>query len=254
MPDIFLSRPTWVSDDFQAGLDGFTGLLTDLNLTHRTLGATDYPAAAPLDEVIRLMDLCSGAIILGYPQIFITEGTVKNDPIGDGMLLGTEWNHIEAGLAHAKGLPLLIIHHRGVQRGIFDRGTVGRFIYEIDLANPAWPLADNIRGALNNWRQHLQGPEVLQANQPEPGQVAVGNFLPSEHEVEILRLLADGDRVSLTSVAIARRLEQPLQRVEYYLERLSEADFIYFQMIIGQEPEYELDQNGRGYLIENDLL
>lgn len=118
MIDVFVSRPTWIPEEFREGLEGFLGLLKALELEPRTLGATDYPTKAPLDEVISLLDQCGGAVILGYPQIVVREGIVKGKTV-QNELLATEWNHIEAGLAYARALPLLVIHHIGVGRGIF---------------------------------------------------------------------------------------------------------------------------------------
>ncbi|MDH5232074.1 MAG: hypothetical protein OEZ58_19110 [Gammaproteobacteria bacterium] len=254
MTDVFISRPTWIADSFQAGLDGFLGMIQNSGLNPRTLGSTDYPAQSPLEEVIRIMRECHGAIILGYPQIHIDSGSVKGEPIKEQIILGTEWNHIEAGLAHASGLPMLIIHHTGVGRGIFDRGTLGRFIYEVNLERPEWPLAQNINGAMRTWRQSLleTPPETNGENSQNQNNQA--EFELNEIEVQILQLLADGNGVSLPAKAISHLLNQQLTRIEYHLERLSENDFIYFPLIMGQEAMYEIDQRGRAYLIERDLL
>lgn len=154
MIDIFLSRPTWVAPQFQRGLDAFLQLLSSCDLRPRTLGTTDYPAKAPLDEVCDLMSACAGAIILGYPQIEITAGTVKGKPI-TSLCLGTEWNHIEAALAYSQRKPLLLIHHESIGRGVFDRGTMNSFVYSRDLTDSAWSLAPDLNGALANWRKTL---------------------------------------------------------------------------------------------------
>jgi hypothetical protein len=153
MTNVFLSRPTWIPPQFSRGVDGFIGLLRGLELNPRTLGTTDYPSRAPLDEVIDLMKKCRGAVILGIPQITITAGTIKDQALENPLQLPTEWNHIEAGLAYSQGLPLLVIHHQGVRRGIFDRGATPTFLYERDLGDPAWPLANDLQGALRHWKE-----------------------------------------------------------------------------------------------------
>jgi len=153
--DVFVSRPTWLPEEFRGGLDSFLAFLDSHDLRSRTVGVTDYPAASPLDEVIRLMQRCRGAIVLGYPQIEIQKGALKGRPLESAMLLPTEWNHIEAGLAYASGLPLLIIHHLGVIRGVFDRGAINRFIHEVDLKAPDWPLRPSISGAIKTWKAEM---------------------------------------------------------------------------------------------------
>src|SRR5437016_4494181 len=151
MTDVFVSRPTWVAPGFQPGLANFLRLLPTLGMRPRSLGTVDYGTAAPLDEVIRIMGECSGAVVLGYPQIEVMAGSVKGRAIDQPLFLATEWNHLEAGLARAQGLPLLVIHHPGVHRGIFDRGALGGFLYARDLTDPAWSLGDDIQGALATW-------------------------------------------------------------------------------------------------------
>lgn len=155
--DIFLSRPTWIAKEFKNGLNIFLSKLTDLKLNPRTLGTTDYPTKSPLDEVIKIMKECRGAVILGYPQIEISSGKVKDDEINSPIFLPTEWNHIEAGLAYASGLPLLVIHHVGVCRGIFDRGALNSFIFSRDFKDPTWSTQEDLSGAIRSWRNDVLG-------------------------------------------------------------------------------------------------
>lgn len=157
MTNVFVSRPSWVHSQFEEGLHGFLRVLTTLGLTPRTLGKTDYPNRAPLDEVIALLEECTGAVILGYPQIHVSSGFVRDEPITSGLLLSTEWNHIEAGLAYARKLPLLVVHHVGVGRGIFDHGATNTFIYERDLTPAHWCLAEEMQGAVKRWMRECLG-------------------------------------------------------------------------------------------------
>jgi hypothetical protein len=79
--DVFVSRPTLTAPEFAVGLQGFLTYLDSHGFRPRTLGATDYPVAGPLDEVISLMKRCRGAIILGYPQIEVRSGAIKGREI-----------------------------------------------------------------------------------------------------------------------------------------------------------------------------
>lgn len=155
MINVFLSRPNWISSEYQEGLDAFIELLKSHQLNPRTIGSTDYPSKSPMDGVIELLEQCHGAIILGFPQIFIRSGKVKNQDIEKDIVLGTEWNHIEAGLAYASGLPLLVIHDQKVTRGIFDRGVLNSFLYSKDLTDKSWPVSKEIIGCLTSWKSKL---------------------------------------------------------------------------------------------------
>jgi len=153
---IFVSRPTWVFPEFEAGLEVFLTSIKNMGLTPRTLGSTDYPSKAPLDEVIEIMDECKGAIILGYPQLLITEGKVKDDELESELLLPTEWNHIEAALAYSKGIPLIMFRHQGVSRGVFDRGVMNAFVHEVNLASPTWSMDPALNGAIQKWKSNCE--------------------------------------------------------------------------------------------------
>jgi hypothetical protein len=151
---IFLSRPTWVSSEFEEGLNIFLMYLKNMGITPRTLGTTDYPSKAPLDEIIEIMEECQGAIVLGYPQIEVIEGNLKGNKISEKLILGTEWNRVEASLAYAKSLPLLIIHHETVSRGIFEKGIMNVFNHRVNLIKPSWCMDEGLNGALNGWKKN----------------------------------------------------------------------------------------------------
>ena len=150
---IFVSRPSWVSCEFEAGLSTFMLQMDNLGLVPRTLGVSDYPSKSPLDEVIEIIGACQGAVILGYPQIVVHTGCLKGSNIKSPIALGTEWNHLEAGIAYAAGLPLLVVHHQTVSRGIFDRGVLNAFLHSVDLTSPNWSMQPSLNGAIQKWKR-----------------------------------------------------------------------------------------------------
>jgi hypothetical protein len=151
--NIFLSRPTWIPPEFESGISTFLTQLGNLGLVPRTLGVSDYPSKAPLDEVIDILADCKGAIILGVPQIEISGGSIKGNTITSSVSLGTEWNHLEAGLAYSAGIPVLIIHHHSVTRGIFDRGVLNAFLHGVDLSENNWSMQPSLNGAITKWKE-----------------------------------------------------------------------------------------------------
>ncbi len=157
MRDIFISKPTYIAPEFKKGLESFLTLIKTYDLNPRTLGVSDHPTESPLDEVIEILNQCVGVIILGYPQIIVKSGTLEGNSIDSKtpIILATEWNHIEAGIAYAKKLPLLVIHHTRVSRGIFDRGAFNKFLHEVDMSNNSWSSDESIIGAIAAWRKRL---------------------------------------------------------------------------------------------------
>jgi hypothetical protein len=166
MNDVFLSRPNWLQDEYKQGIESLCDLLKSHDINPRTIGQTDFPSMSPMDGVIELLEECEGAIILGYPQIEITAATIKGVTNSAPFCLGTEWNHIEAGLAYAIGLPLLVIHDFSVGRGIFDRGVLNSFLYQKDFKDPAWPLATEIIGSIKQWKSKLRKPIIRKRTLP----------------------------------------------------------------------------------------
>lgn len=151
--DIFLSRPTRIATEFESGLTKFIQFLWGHKLNPRTLGTTDYPTESPMKEVISLLQKCSGTIVLGYPQIYVEQGKVHGQQLTQQLVLSTEWNHIEAALSYALQKPILVIHHQGITRGVFDRGTTGSFIHEVDFSDPEWSKSRQIIGAFESWKK-----------------------------------------------------------------------------------------------------
>jgi len=64
--------------------------LENLALSPKTLGVTDYPSKAPLDEVIEILKSCQGAIVLGYPQLEVQAGVLKGNKLAKPLILATE--------------------------------------------------------------------------------------------------------------------------------------------------------------------
>jgi hypothetical protein len=151
---IFLSRPTWIATEFQAGMETFMTQLRNLSLDPRTLGVSDYPSKAPLDEVIDILTECKGAIVLGVPQIEVHAGRLKGEALNGNLVLGTEWNQLEAALAYAAGLPIIVVHHNTVSRGIFDRGVLNAYVHSVDLSSPTWSMDTGVNGAICRWKDN----------------------------------------------------------------------------------------------------
>lgn len=279
MIDVFISRPTWIAEEFQEGLRGFLSFLETHDINTRTLGSTDYPTESPLDEVIAIMDECRAVIILGYPQIYVTKGTIKEEESAD-FPLPTEWNHIEATLAYIKKMPLLIIHHKGISRGIFEHGAISKFIYEKDLSKTNWFLSDDIKGALKKWKSSIKEPKIptpaptpapkpapmpvpkpAPMPVPKPAPMPVPKPAPSEGRLEknvesvlvyFFNLSSDVDR-NLKS--IMRKFQCNDQAAQYYLDVFLREKLIDVEGDLwGGGHYYSLTPKGREYVMTNKLV
>lgn len=268
MINIFISRPTWIAEEFKEGLTGFLSFLDTHDITPRTLGSTEYPTESPLDEVIAIMDECSGAIILGYPQIYVAKGNIK-EAENINFLLPTEWNHIEATLAYMKKIPLLIIHHKGISGGIFDHGAISKFIYEKDLSKTNWFLSDNIKGALKKWKSSIKEPQIYKKIIPKPAPMPAPK--PAPMPVSKPPLSEGRFEKNVESVLVylfnlptdTGRYLRPIQgafdcneqAAQYYLDVLLSGKMIEVQgKFVGGLYYYSLTPKGREYVMTNKLL
>jgi predicted transcriptional regulator len=238
MLNIFLSRPTRIAPEFEKGLEGFLTLLKTLDVQPRTLGTTDYPSKCPLDEVITLMAQCRGAIILGYPQITIVDGTIKNSKIKEPIHLPTEWNHIETGLAYARDLPLLVIHHKGIGRGVFDRGALSSFLHQVDFSD---------------WKENVVEMKSSQNHHQESIESSIRIPLSTDM-LEVLQQFIAPGAGSITVTAIASNLKIAHQKVQYYIDQLLHAGYVARTTNSVGSIMFKLSSSGRAYLVEHGLL
>jgi hypothetical protein len=133
-------------------------ILEQRGLAPRTLGETDYSNSAPILAVREVMEQCSGAIILGFAQLTVSSGRLKPGTTAEqdaaGSTWATAWNQIEAAMAYALGLPVLVIREQAVAGGVFDFGSIDRFVHQADLT-PAWFDTQSFLQPLNAWIEEL---------------------------------------------------------------------------------------------------
>lgn len=161
---IFVSKPNALNPQQAEFWEAIKVLLTQKGLEYHCLGDTDFPNKAPLTAVKKLLRKCQGAIVLGLRQTHVISGVKKGGTPSQFELsnayLGTEWNHIEAGMAYMNDLPLLIIRENGVQGGVFDAGNTDLFIHQISLEPDqnisAWLLSNKFQHPFDEWIEEMK--------------------------------------------------------------------------------------------------
>jgi hypothetical protein len=132
---VFLSRPTEITRAQQTFCKSLEDVLVKNGLTTHTVGATDFTSRVPLRKVLEVMTGCDGACILGLVQAraarLVTKPGTRAEQTTATAVFPTPWNQLEAGLAVALGLPLLVLCEPGITGGIFDRGVGDAFIHEL---------------------------------------------------------------------------------------------------------------------------
>jgi hypothetical protein len=138
---VFLSRPSHRSPAQEAVCDRLTALMDHHGLTLLTLPALDYPPSDALSEIYRRLKSCAGAVVLGLRPA----DAATDEPTAGA----TPWAHVEAGLAYACNLPLLIVREPGVTLGAFDDPVAGHHTYIVNVSDE-WADED-VLAAIRPW-------------------------------------------------------------------------------------------------------
>jgi hypothetical protein len=153
---VFVSKPTVMTPAQEAAYKGICDLLEDRGYTARSLGSTDFSNSAPLRAILRIMDECDGAMVLGFRQVEVETGTSKPGTPSASRIekcyFSTPWNQIEASLAYAREIPVMLIREKGISGGVFDFGVTEYFVHEVDLgAETDWLHKPQFRQPFNEW-------------------------------------------------------------------------------------------------------
>lgn len=160
---IFVSCPTNLSPDQEAGAKIIAGLVKRYKLEWRALGRSDYPNKLPLREVLRMIKHCSGGLILGFEQFqapsgVLRRGSPKEEIVNSTIVMPTPWNHLEAGVLFNQKLPIMIFKEPDIAGGIFDLGITDIYIHKMPAQGMATADMDDLDTVFQNCvsevRQH----------------------------------------------------------------------------------------------------
>jgi Dyp-type peroxidase family len=110
----------------------------------------------PLAAIEKVMDECSGAVILGFTRYHFSNG---REVTGAGttwlrdVKLPTVWNHIEAALAHARKLPLLVLVEDGVRTDGMLEENHGWDVHVLEFGNVRSAIFE---ARLAEWTERVQ--------------------------------------------------------------------------------------------------
>jgi hypothetical protein len=157
---VFVSCPTALAEAQEESRSLVLRELELFGLEPRALGRTDYPVDTPLREVLVIARHCAGGVILGFSQTVTHQavgkpGTSEETDVR-GQRLPTPWNHLEAGILYAIGLPLLIFREPGIAGGIFDIGTTETFIHPMPTTEVASDPDSGLHDVFLKWQSRVR--------------------------------------------------------------------------------------------------
>ncbi len=152
IPRVFLSLLSHRTTEQQALVERFTRMLEEHGLIAEELPRSEYTQSGQLSEVRRRLSGCCGTAVFGFSQQddknALLPSTTESPPI-QRHLTPTPWNYIEAGIAFALDLPLLVMSFAELDRGIFDRSIAEQSVYRLPLGSD-WS-AGPAKTALSDW-------------------------------------------------------------------------------------------------------
>jgi len=144
---VFLSLPSQRTPLQEAVCDRLVTLLAQQGLETQRLPRSDYPPSDAMSEIYRRLGGCVGAVVFGF--------RVPASTTGESSAGVSPWTHVEAGMAYACNLPLLIIREPGVDVGVFHDAVGGHRTHLVDL-HEAWD-EHLVAQSLGPWLAELDG-------------------------------------------------------------------------------------------------
>jgi hypothetical protein len=122
---VFIAAPAILTSGQQKRLEQWQGWLDEELLDVVRLERGAY-GPDPLRALTKLLSGVDGVILLGFRQLNVRAGTWRPQteeeaPAADWWT--TPWLHLEAGMAAALGLPILVAPDEGVTEGVFSPDT-----------------------------------------------------------------------------------------------------------------------------------
>jgi hypothetical protein len=176
------STSTQSQEDFVCAVEA---RLRAEGLIPHTVGRDTFSSDAPLKTVTELMGRCSGAVVIALERTYFAAGIDRRGSPRQAHLsevrVATPWNQIEAAMAYASGLPLLVVIEKGIKNeGLLERGY-DWYVQQLDLS-PASLSTTEFVGVLSAWKQKLKDrtPDLkpaTAAQSPDPGQMTINQLL-----------------------------------------------------------------------------
>ncbi|MDF0645033.1 MAG: hypothetical protein P0111_13465 [Nitrospira sp.] len=161
-------------------------------LVPHTVGRNTFSADAPLRTVTELLDRCSGTVVIALERTYFAAGIEKRGGAKESALtevkLPTPWNHIEAAMSYARGLPLMVIVEAGLKsEGLLERGY-DWYVQWVTL-EPTSLTSNEFNGVLASWKQKMLGAPKKAVSSKAAADMTVAELLGGLKPVQLWSVL-----------------------------------------------------------------
>jgi hypothetical protein len=150
-------------------------------LVPQTVGRTVFSADSPFSAVSKLMESCSGVVVIALERLYIETGSEKRGgssqtAVGN-VKVATPWNQIEATMGYVRKLPLLVLVEEGVRAdGLLEKG-LDWYVQTVTL-NRESLSTPVFNGVLASWKQKMsEAPTKAAPPAPAPNDMTVAQLL-----------------------------------------------------------------------------
>lgn len=190
--NVFVSVGGTATEKQEAFVRAVEDRLRSEGLAPHTVGRNTFGADAPLKTVTELLDRCSGTVVIALERTYFGAGIEKRGGPKESALaeikLPTPWNHIEAAMSYARGLPLMVIVEAGLKsEGLLEHGYDW---YVQWVAPEAAALTSNeFNGVLASWKQKMVNAPKKTVTSKTPADLTVAELLGGLKPVQLWSVL-----------------------------------------------------------------
>lgn len=190
--NVFVSVGGTATEKQEAFVRAVEDRLRSEGLVPHTVGRNTFSADAPLKTVTELLEKCSGTVVIALERSYFAAGVEKRGGPKESALadvkLPTPWNHIEAAMSYARGLPLMVIVESGLKsEGLLERGYDWYVQWVIPEA--AALTSNEFNGVLASWKQKMVAAPRKAVSSKTPADLTVAELLGGLRPVQLWSVL-----------------------------------------------------------------
>jgi hypothetical protein len=124
-PRVFLCEPSGLSAEQRLVGGRWRQRLVELGFDIDQLRVCEYQLD-PWSGLLRRIDAADGVLVLGFSQLSVSSGIWRRGTDQETEVVATwtsSWLHLEAGMAIAAGVPVLVAPESNVRDGVFASDT-----------------------------------------------------------------------------------------------------------------------------------
>jgi len=157
--NIFISMGSPFTPSQGQFLDALMDLLRACDVEPRVINKTDYPTGNPLSDISRVIGECQGAIVVAYERTYFDNGLEKRKSPQEKSIASvrytTPWNQIEASMAFALGMPILVLMELGLREEGLLEEKYDWYIERLEISAEAFQNKD-VRARIMAWCRRVQ--------------------------------------------------------------------------------------------------